>query len=376
MLCFFVCETKDFRPDASSVNSTASTTLPRQGPSGPAGFPTFEDLSRMQKEAEKQKADAAKPSSYPAPHGTRETLLRVCQLIRLGPPARQFRESATGALRVLESELRDELARVGISDAPYLLVTSNTPPPETATPAGVPDPQTAPPGDVSAGTSQQPKAPVQSPPERTPAPPVEPPPCVAQSTPKSAPEKPPTPAETRTPVKEEVASPAVEEVDKKKEQVSPVLPSPAASKGEERTPKQSRRKRRKSESKKQSESRSRSPEKKRRRKKRRSSSSEVVRREKEDSPKSSGGKERKNRGSERPPEPEGPPPALPRRQFPQPSSASQQGLHRLPPRPGPGSSWRGPIPFSSHPRWNQGQNKGVTKRAKQELHSQRKRRNY
>ena len=32
----------------SGVNSTASTTLPRHGPSGPAGFPSFEDLSRTE----------------------------------------------------------------------------------------------------------------------------------------------------------------------------------------------------------------------------------------------------------------------------------------------------------------------------------------
>ena len=32
-----------------------------------------------------------------------------------------------------------------------------------------------------------------------------------------------------------------------------------------------------------------------------------------------------------------------------------------------GSGWRGRIPYSSHPRWTQGTNKGVTKRAKQEL---------
>lgn len=70
-------ETRDSRPDAApSVNSTASTTLPRHGPSGPAGFPSFEDLSRMQKEAEKQKVDASKPSSYPAPHATREVFNR------------------------------------------------------------------------------------------------------------------------------------------------------------------------------------------------------------------------------------------------------------------------------------------------------------
>ena len=32
-----------------------------------------------------------------------------------------------------------------------------------------------------------------------------------------------------------------------------------------------------------------------------------------------------------------------------------------------GSGWRGKVPYSSHPRWTQGTNKGITKRAKQEL---------
>jgi hypothetical protein len=35
-----------------------------------------------------------------------------------------------------------------------------------------------------------------------------------------------------------------------------------------------------------------------------------------------------------------------------------------PPRSG---EWRGPIPYSDHPRWSEGQNKGPTKRAKQEV---------
>lgn len=53
-------EETNSRPDGPSVNSTASTRLPRHGPSGPAGSPSFGDLRRMQKEAEK--ADAYEPS--------------------------------------------------------------------------------------------------------------------------------------------------------------------------------------------------------------------------------------------------------------------------------------------------------------------------
>ena len=37
----------------------------------------------------------------------------------------------------------------------------------------------------------------------------------------------------------------------------------------------------------------------------------------------------------------------------------------------PGSGWRGPVPYSNHPRWSEGTNKGVTKRAKQELYDRK-----
>ena len=37
----------------------------------------------------------------------------------------------------------------------------------------------------------------------------------------------------------------------------------------------------------------------------------------------------------------------------------------------PGRGWRGPVPYSDHPRWSEGTNKGVTKRAKQELFDRR-----
>ena len=38
-----------------------------------------------------------------------------------------------------------------------------------------------------------------------------------------------------------------------------------------------------------------------------------------------------------------------------------------------GSGWRGRVPYSSHPRWTQGTNKGITKRAKQELKERKNR---
>ena len=38
-----------------------------------------------------------------------------------------------------------------------------------------------------------------------------------------------------------------------------------------------------------------------------------------------------------------------------------------------GSGWRGRVPYSDHPRWTQGTNKGITKRAKQELQDRKHR---
>ena len=82
---------------------------------------------------------------------------------------------------------------------------------------------------------------------------------------------------------------------------------------------------------------------------------------------SSRGRERKSRPvhSERPVSPLRPhsPPYPPR--------------PRSPPGPPPGfraergTGWRGVIPYSDHPRWSEGQNKGLTKRAKQEYHNRR-----
>jgi len=70
---------------AESAAASAGNTLPRQAPSGPAGFPSFQDLGRMQKEAEdRSKTEAARTASYPAPHATREVFTRPEGLDRSG----------------------------------------------------------------------------------------------------------------------------------------------------------------------------------------------------------------------------------------------------------------------------------------------------
>lgn len=76
-----------------------------------------------------------------------------------------------------------------------------------------------------------------------------------------------------------------------------------------------------------------------------------------DSP-SGGGKEKKSR-PERPPEP-ALPPRVPR---------GPVGTTHVPKAPGPG--WIGRVPYSDHPRWHTAVNKGITKRAKQEIRDRR-----
>ena len=55
-------------------------------------------------------------------------------------------------------------------------------------------------------------------------------------------------------------------------------------------------------------------------------------------------------------------------------AASRHG-HRPPPGPPPhhqGKGWKGRVPYSDHPRWSVSKNKGVVKRAKQELYNRGK----
>ena len=98
-----------------------------------------------------------------------------------------------------------------------------------------------------------------------------------------------------------------------------------------------------------SEGRDRSPSRKRREKRKRQSSSED-RRER-------GGEERASSSTRRPKEPDYPP------------RESQRGKGKGG-RKGPG--WIGEIPYSNHPRWTASKNRGIVKRAKQELYNRGK----
>lgn len=94
------------------------------------------------------------------------------------------------------------------------------------------------------------------------------------------------------------------------------------------------------------------PRERRSRRRRREESEE---RERTRSPRSTGGKEKKTRDG-KPPEPAEPP-----------SWVRSPASGATPKAKGVG--WIGDIPYSSHPRWTESKNKGITKRAKQEVHN-------
>lgn len=73
----------------------------------------------------------------------------------------------------------------------------------------------------------------------------------------------------------------------------------------------------------------------------------------------------KKRRSERPPEPDHPPPS---------HWGYTGGRPPEPRHPPQGRGWVGPVPRSNHARWSSGTNKGVVKRAKQERFNNRRRR--
>lgn len=292
---------------------------------------------------------------------------RVFQCLSLGVRSDRFQEFGLRAVRLLESELRDQLWREGISDAPFIL----GPPP----PVGLPPPGTAIPGVSTAEGKGARGEPADSQTEgkgaSASAPPKKPIPA------EEGPQQPAAPAEEEDKkplkVKEEPHSPESKESATKEKAASPVVPLEAEKKGDPGSPIQeiSETPAPSASSTKDTRKRTRSsPEDSRSRKRKRSRSRRRRRRDSSSPRKTESGKERKQKPSSVP-EPPGSPPAHVRRQFPRPPDHPPPGLHRLPPRPGPGSQWRGPIPVSDHPRWQQGTNKGITKRAKQEIHSYR-----
>lgn len=269
------------------------------------------------------------------------TLPRVLALIDCFSHLPGFPAYVGDRLSLLESDLRDEVSRQGYQDPILRAPRVGSLPPFG--PAAAQSPQ----------ESDKPAAPA------VPAQPAEPP-APSVDEPKVFPRVPTPPPRERSVPKESPRKEGRKPKSKEKESSERDKPSPIAVKVEDSGEKESRkepiaeplktperaassgvhRKRRRSRS---------------RRRRRRSSSS------REPSPK---GKEKKTRHSpppvppspprrERPPEPPGSPPRHP-------GTTSSKGR-------GKGRGWVGPVPRSSHPRWTEGKNKGIVKRAKQEL---------
>ena len=186
-------------------------------------------------------------------------------------------------------------------------------------------------------------------------------------------------ANKETTVKEAVVSPHLQDKEAKKESIKGVEETPKGT--EERKPLPRRREEEKEVGKRSRSPKRRQEKEKRRRKRGDSRSGEVsgseVRRQKREGVTSQ--KERKERTEEATPKS----PAIEREPYlrPRPTQRRPRSPH-TPERPPPerssgskgkskgkpqGSGWRGRVPYSSHPRWTQGTNKGITKRAKQEL---------
>lgn len=283
--------------------------------------------------------------------GICKTLYRVFQLVRLGTCNEHFREFALRGARLLESELRDELGRCGISDSPIALGIVGG----SANPLDPLPPPAAGQGTPRASQSNQPPS------------------ELAPSLPKSGPiSKPPSlPSEGDLPrparVKEEKKSPEARREEESGVKDLPEAKEPEEPKGVEKTPRKERSRSEKPSKSKEPRSPVEASSSKRNteKRKRRSRSRRRRRRETSESPASIRGREKKQR-LDKPPEPKGSPP--PRQKPPEPPGPPP-GLARLPPRPRQGPGWQGEIPYSQHPRWTSGANKGITKRAKQELHS-------
>ena len=208
--------------------------------------------------------------------------------------------------------------------------------------------------------------------EASPKPPAEAKEETVESKPKEA--KP----SASTTVEEKGVSPYLQLKEEKEESTKGVATPPRAT--EERKPLPRRKEEEKEGSKRSRSPKRRQEKEKKRRRRRDSRSGEVsgseVRRQKRETTGSQKEKREKEEITAKDPAIEREPylrprptqrrprsPHTPERPPPERSSGSKGGGKGKP----QGKGWRGPVPYSSHPRWTQGTNKGITKRAKQEL---------
>ena len=265
---------------------------------------------------------------------------RLVEVFESGRAFESFPSWACCRLRLLEAEFRDELQRLGAQDP-----QSSVAPPTVAAPGEVSKASQAEPASEKTSEKASGSANLYLVPKTSP---LQPPPGLSTS------------GAADTPVKEEPkddqprsAAPGVEDLTVK-ESPTEVPESPKKSK-------EKRRSRRRGEDK---SPRSRSRERRRRTSKRSRRSDSRRRRHRSRSHRSSGGKEKKSH-PERPPEPALPP----RHTGPIPAWGPREPDFPPPPRQGPG--WRGEVPRSDHARWTHSVNKGVVKRAKQEIYARR-----
>ena len=270
-----------------------------------------------------------------------QCLPRIFQLIATGVGEEGYDSFLTFAsthLRQVEGELRDELGRRGLVPGFAPLVKAAPPAPP------------APKGEESQPSQKEETKPAEVATLQlaTKAPPPVPPPHIASGS-----ERPAAPAAKEEPPERKESPKASGSGDR--------APSPKRDRdrSRRRRPEESHRSGRRGD--KRSPSQVDRPRKRsskdRDRKRRRSSSAKDRAHE--------GGKEKKRR-SERPPEPEGPPP----------SHRSQLSWGPWePPHPRQyceGRGWRGYLPVSDHARWTESTNKGQVKRAKQELFNRKR----
>ena len=265
-----------------------------------------------------------------------KSLPRIFSLIQAGGGHLTFVPWVGDRLRVLEAECRDELQRLG--------------PPPGATAVAAPL-TTSREGGPSA-TGSPPKAEVAKEGE------------VLQTTPKVKPPEPPEnlthPDKSATQKVKEEPPTSPPSASRGVEEVADGAAAPSRSRRPEGShPRQSRR-----DSKESRRERSRRKSRDRDTKSKRRTRSRSRRRRSKSHRPADRGRSRKKR-SERPPEPDHPPPQ---------HSSHSGGRPPEPAYPPPGRGWIGVLPRSDHPRWHQGENKGQVKRAKQERFNNRRRR--
>ena len=291
------------------------------------------------------------------------TFSRVFSLVREGTGLPGFVPLASGPVRVLEGELRDTVefcirqnraqAQVGGAPLPPP-VAASSPLPPPAVPLQEPEKEGSGQGSQVEKAKKQPEHNLYLTAKSKPSSPV---PAERSIAPKSEPLDSPG---VLVDVAEEEQAEGVGEEEKAKKKKKRSQSSQARS-AKPSKPKKDKRKSRSRSRRRRDKEGSSSPKRSKSRRRRRSTGDRG-------SPREERGRERRTRPEE-----------SPARKSPlRPRSPPYPPGPRSPSRPPPGyereqgPGWRGQVPYSSHPRWTSGANKGVVKRAKQERYNSRR----